>query len=55
MGGKGHAISFISQKDEIILTEIEKAIEMKLPRTQFERPEGFIDRSHRHHSNDSAL
>lgn len=55
MGGKGHAISFISQKDEIVLTDIEKAIEMKLPRTQFERPEGFVDRSHRHHNHDSAL
>ncbi len=49
MGGKGYAISFISPKDEICLKEIETAIEMTLPRTTFERPEGFIDRSHRHH------
>jgi superfamily II DNA/RNA helicase len=48
MGKKGFAVTFITNKDEIVLKEIETAIKMKLPRERFERPEGFVDLTHQH-------
>jgi ATP-dependent RNA helicase DeaD len=46
MGAKGVAITVISQKDEILVTEIETRLGAKIERKEFERPAGFIDRTH---------
>ena len=46
MGAKGVAITIISPKDEILIAEIEKRLGAKITRKTFERPEGFIDKTH---------
>lgn len=48
MGAKGVAVTIIAPKDEILITEIESRIGMKIQRESFERPDGFIDRTHQH-------
>lgn len=49
MGDKGIVMTLISPKDEQILKEIETHIKVTIPRETYERPEGFVDRSHKHH------
>lgn len=48
MGQKGYSVTFITNKDALVLKEIETAIDMTLPREQFELPEDFVDRTHAH-------
>ena len=47
MGQKGMAISFVTPKDEVILKEIESAIDKVIDRETYERPAGFIDTTHK--------
>ena len=53
MGDKGIVITLISPRDEQILKEIETHIKVTIPRESYERPEGFVDRSHKHHLGES--
>lgn len=48
MGQKGYSVTFITNKDALVLKEIETTIDMTLPREQFELPEDFVDRTHAH-------
>lgn len=47
MGAKGSVISFVAPKDEAMVSEIEKETKQSITRTYFERPEGFIDLTHK--------
>ena len=48
MGQKGYSVTFITNKDALVLKEIETAIGMTIPRERFELPEDFVDRTHAH-------
>ena len=47
MGVQGHVVSFVAAKDEAMVTEIEKDTKQSIPRTYYERPEGFVDTTHK--------
>lgn len=47
MGKDGIAISLVTPKDMLMLSEVEKAVAVKFEKSTFERPEGFVDRTHR--------
>lgn len=47
MGKEGMAISLMTSKDEVFVKELEDIIEMTIERQPYERPEDFIDRTHK--------
>ena len=49
MGKDGDAITLVAPSDEIVLKELEAFLDTEILKETYERPEGFVDRSHNRH------
>ena len=49
MGKDGDAITLVAPSDEIVLKELEAFLDAEILKETYERPEGFVDRSHNRH------